>query len=132
MRRELVVLIAACHAQTEPVVPPASHVDPPAEHGRMVVTDTSIELLPKVRFIGANLAPESHAILDAVAHTMTGNPSIELMEIDAAAPNQVLADQRARIVASYLVGAGVLATRLSPVGVVGPDELRFVILRRKP
>ena len=53
------------------------------DRGRVVVTDTSIEILDMVYFEydKAIIKKESYPILDAVAATMQGNPSIQLIEI---------------------------------------------------
>ena len=53
------------------------------DRGRVVVTDTSIEILDKIYFEydKAIIKPESYPILDAVAATLQGNPSITLIEI---------------------------------------------------
>ena len=49
----------------------------------MVVTDTSIEILDVIYFEYNSdvIKPASYPILDAVAATMQGNPSIQLIEI---------------------------------------------------
>lgn len=119
--------------------------DPPA---RVVVTDTSTEILDVVRFEPgtADIQPSSLAILNAVAETLQGNPSIAEVEIQAhmdgtgeAAAALDLSDARALAVTRYLVAKGVDETRLSPQGygntqpLGSPDKnerVAFLILKR--
>ena len=132
---ELTLLIfAACHAgAAAPQSPPQSHAEPPAPRPRKVVTDTEIQLLDPIHFVGAQLQPGSEVTLDAIANTLTGNPGILVVEFDAFATTQVLADLRARTCATYLVAHGVAPNRLRPVGVVGSaDGTRVLILQRAP
>lgn len=96
------------------------------DRGRVVVTDSSIEVLDMVYFTAKSdkVKPESAPILDAVAATLEGNPSITKIEIQGhAADNEGtdaqkldLADRRASAVREYLVGRGVARKRLSPNG----------------
>jgi OmpA-OmpF porin, OOP family len=95
------------------------------DRGRVVVTDTSIEILDMVYFEydKAIIKKESYPILDAVAATMQGNPSISLIEIQGHtdergddAYNLDLSDRRAHSVREYLIGKGVDEKRLTAQG----------------
>jgi OmpA-OmpF porin, OOP family len=95
------------------------------DRGRVVVTDTSIEILDMVYFEynKAIIQPRSYAILDAVAATLQGNPSIQLIEIQGHtdergddAYNLDLSDKRAKSVEKYLADKGVEASRLTAHG----------------
>ncbi|MDB4955149.1 MAG: OmpA/MotB domain protein, partial [Myxococcales bacterium] len=95
------------------------------DRGRVVVTDTSIEILDMVYFEynKAVIKSESYPILDAVAATLQGNPSINLIEIQGHtdergddAYNLDLSDRRAKSVREYLQGKGVDEKRLTSQG----------------
>jgi outer membrane protein OmpA-like peptidoglycan-associated protein len=95
------------------------------DRGRVVVTDTSIEILDVIYFEYNKdiIKPASYPILDAVAATMQGNPSIQLIEIQGHtdergddAYNLDLSDRRAKSVQRYLVDKGVDAKRLTAQG----------------
>jgi OOP family OmpA-OmpF porin len=95
------------------------------DRGRVVVTDTSIEILDMVYFEynKAVIKSESFPILDAVAATLQGNPSINLIEIQGHtdergddAYNLDLSDRRAKSVREYLQGKGVDEKRLTSQG----------------
>jgi OmpA-OmpF porin, OOP family len=95
------------------------------DRGRVVVTDTSIEILDMVYFEynKAVIKPESYPILDAVAATLQGNPSIQLVEIQGHtdergddAYNLDLSDRRAHSVRQYLIDKGVDEKRLTAQG----------------
>jgi len=95
------------------------------DKGRVVVTDTSIEILDMVYFEydKAIIKSQSFPILDAVAATLQGNPSIQLIEIQGHtdergddAYNLDLSDKRAHSVEKYLADKGVDAKRLSAQG----------------
>lgn len=95
------------------------------DRGRVVVTDTAIEILDMVYFEynKAVIKPQSYPILDAVAATLKGNPSIELIEIQGHtdergndAYNLDLSDKRAAAVKQYLIDQGVDAKRLESQG----------------
>jgi len=123
-----------------------------AQRGRVVVTDTETTILDVVRFEPgtATLCHSSRATLDAVAATLHGNPSIELVEVQShtagigdAAANQTLSDRRAAVVLKYLVDAGVEPSRLvaqgygdtQPLDRAAPaknERMSFLILRRSP
>ena len=95
------------------------------DRGRVVVTDTSIEILDMVYFEynKAVIKTESYPILDAVAATLQGNPSISLIEIQGHtdergddAYNLDLSDKRAHAVQKYLSDKGVDEKRLTAQG----------------
>jgi outer membrane protein OmpA-like peptidoglycan-associated protein len=95
------------------------------DRGRVVVTDTSIEILDMIYFEydKAIIKKESYPILDAVAATLQGNPSILLIEIQGHtdergndAYNLDLSDRRAKAVKDYLEGKAVEAARLTSQG----------------
>jgi OmpA-OmpF porin, OOP family len=95
------------------------------DKGRVVVTDTNIEILDKVFFEydSAVIKKESYGILDAVASTMEGNPDIQLIEIQGHtdsrgndAYNLDLSDRRAASVKKYLVDKGIEESRLTSQG----------------
>jgi outer membrane protein OmpA-like peptidoglycan-associated protein len=95
------------------------------DRGRVVVTDTAIEILDVVYFEynKAVIQRRSYDILDAVAATMQGNPSIELIEIQGHtdergddAYNLDLSDRRAKSVEKYLADKGVDPKRLTAHG----------------
>jgi outer membrane protein OmpA-like peptidoglycan-associated protein len=114
-------------------------------HKRHVVTTTSITILDNLRFVPGSAAfdPTTTPILDAVAQTLDGNPSIQLVEIRAygedALPGLqwVTAQLRAQHIVSYLVDHGIAGERLQPRGVAVPppgSNARFEIeiLTRAP
>lgn len=95
------------------------------DRGRVVVTDTSIEILDMVYFEynKAVIMTKSYPILDAVAATLQGNPGISLVEVQGHtdergndAYNLDLSDRRANAVREYLIGKGVEAQRLNAQG----------------
>jgi OOP family OmpA-OmpF porin len=95
------------------------------DRGRVVVTDTAIEILDMVYFEydKAVIKPISYPILDAVAATMQGNPSIQLIEVQGHTDergddnyNLDLSDRRAKSVAKYLADKGVDEKRLTSQG----------------
>jgi len=95
------------------------------DRGRVVVTDTAIEILDMVYFEynKAVIKSQSFPILDAVAATLQGNPSIALIEVQGHtdergddAYNLDLSDRRAHSVEKYLADKGVDVKRLSAQG----------------
>jgi len=95
------------------------------DRGRVVVTDTSIEILDMIYFEydKAIIKKESYPILDAVAATLQGNPGIQLIEIQGHtdergddAYNLDLSDRRAKSVRQYLIDKGVDEKRLTAQG----------------
>jgi outer membrane protein OmpA-like peptidoglycan-associated protein len=122
----------------------------PAESGRVVVTDTETTILDVVEFAPgtAQLNDSSRPILDAVAATLLGNPSIQLVEVQShtsgigdGVANQALSDLRAEAVVRYLVAAGVPPATLvaqgygdtQPIDAAAPaknERISFLILQR--
>jgi outer membrane protein OmpA-like peptidoglycan-associated protein len=122
----------------------------PRAHGRVVVTETTTTILDVISFAPgtAALRPSSRATLDAVAATLDGNPSIELVEVQAhmrgdgdAAAELELSQRRADAVVAYLVDAGVAPARLiaqgygqtqplDPSNLANNERVAFLILRR--
>jgi OOP family OmpA-OmpF porin len=95
------------------------------DRGRVVVTDTKIEILDKVYFEynKAKIKSESFPILDAVAATLEGNPDIQLIEIQGHTDergndeyNLQLSDKRAKAVMQYLADKGIDENRLTAQG----------------
>jgi outer membrane protein OmpA-like peptidoglycan-associated protein len=93
------------------------------DRGRVIVTDSSIEILDQIYFTAKSAAikEESKPILDATVATLGGNPSIKLVEIQGhAADNEpdalALSDRRAAAVRAYLIGHGLDARRVVPQG----------------
>lgn len=110
---------------------------------RVVVTESSVEVLGPIRFAGATaaLTPESAPMIDSIARTLDGNPEIRLVEVRAFGAGtttraaRTLADRRARAIAVQLVRRGVAADRLRPHGVARPPkgttgdpEIRILVL----
>jgi OOP family OmpA-OmpF porin len=100
--------------------------------GRMVVTDTSIEILNPVTFEKdkAKLTASSFAILDAISTTLKGNPGILLVEVQShtddrgdAKHNLELSQQRADAVRNYLVASHLDPSRLTAQGYGGTQPL---------
>jgi OmpA-OmpF porin, OOP family len=95
------------------------------DRGRVVVTETSIEILDVIHFEynKAVIKPDSFPILDAIFATLQGNPSIQLVEIQGHtdergddAYNLDLSDKRAKAVMKYLVDKGVDPKRVTAQG----------------
>jgi outer membrane protein OmpA-like peptidoglycan-associated protein len=95
------------------------------DRGRVVVTDTKIEILDKIYFEynKAIIKPQSYPILDAIVATLNGNPDIMLIEIQGHTDergsdsyNLDLSDRRAASVRKYLTDHGVDSSRLQSQG----------------
>jgi outer membrane protein OmpA-like peptidoglycan-associated protein len=111
-------------------------------NGRRVITETSIEILDNIEFIGdtIQLDPRSMRMIDAVAQTFIGNPSIKRVEVMVnVVPGALgverarwLATQRATVVVDAIVSRGVDPARLSASGTIDRprDETAFLILER--
>ena len=135
-------------APKRPVVavaaPAAPEVERPSwldtnRRGRTVVTSTSITILDQIGFIGISsmIDPISYPMLDALALSLDGNPSIRAMEINASGADgpaqwrKLLGDERARALMDYLVHKGVDRARLRARGTaVVPVRTSFLILQR--
>jgi OmpA-OmpF porin, OOP family len=95
------------------------------DRGRVVVTDTKIEILDKIyfEFDSDVIKSESFPILDAIVATLNGNPDIRLVEIQghtdqrgSDAYNLDLSDRRAASVRRYLIEGGIDSGRLQSQG----------------
>ena len=95
----------------------------PAPRGRVVVTETTIEILHEVSFVGDTISTRALRTLDAVAGTLEGNPSITLIEVQASTL------PRAQACVDYLIGQGIEPDRLV-AGVKDGPIAAFLILRR--
>jgi outer membrane protein OmpA-like peptidoglycan-associated protein len=89
------------------------------DHGRVVVTSSSLQVLDNIHFAKGSdaIAPESGPILDAIAATLKGNPEITKLEIAGhAGPDEndvwSLSERRAGAVRGALVARGIAASRL--------------------
>ena len=121
-----------------PAVERPSWLEPP-RRGRTVVTSTTITILDQIGFVGVSsmIDPISFPMLDALALTLDGTPSIRGIEIVASGgdgPAQwrlLLGDERARVVMDYLVHKGVDRARLRARGTATvPVRTSFLILER--
>lgn len=101
------------------------------DRGRVIVTDTKIEILDAIYFAAgaATLRPESMAIVAAVAATLRGNPEIRRIEIGGHASvgehdGWGLSARRAEAVRTALAAAGVSTERLEsqPFGASQPID----------
>lgn len=88
-------------------------------NGRVVVTDTTCEILDPLEYAmnDAAMLPKQHRIIRAVAATLKANPEIKLIEIEGFAdPTErvpsVIALARAQGVVSALIKEGVEPIRL--------------------
>lgn len=95
------------------------------DRGRVVVTDTKIEILDKIYFEynKATIKSQSFPILDAIVATLEGNPDIALIEIQGHTDergsdsyNLDLSDRRAASVKAYVTEHGVEEGRLQSQG----------------
>ena len=114
------------------------------DRGRVVVTSTSIEVLDRIYFDKGSdaLGKASAPIVDAIAATLKGNPSITRLEIQGHAGDDEadawnLAARRAGTIRGALVARGVDVTRLSirSYGATTADRqpprrVEFLILER--
>ena len=125
--------------------PAADTEDQDEPRGRVVVTETETTILDVVEFEPgtATIRERSTPTLDAVAATLQGNPSIELVEVQAHTrdANLALSQQRADAVRAYIVAAGVEPGRLEaqgygdtqPIDRAAPsknERIAFLILKR--
>ncbi len=95
------------------------------DRGRVIVTDTKIEILDKIYFEynKATIKSQSFPILDAIVATLEGNPGISLIEIQGHTDergsdsyNLDLSDRRAASVRTYVTDHGIDASRLQSQG----------------
>jgi outer membrane protein OmpA-like peptidoglycan-associated protein len=127
----LCVVVSACAAgpTTRPLSSYVPTTAPEPVRRRVVVTETSIELLDKIGFFGgsATLRPESTHQLDALAQTLehTDFASLEVQAYAGDVPQvyqQMLSEQRARRLVDYLVKHGVKRNRLIAIGGGAPQN----------
>jgi outer membrane protein OmpA-like peptidoglycan-associated protein len=99
------------------------------DRGRVVVTDTSIEILEQIYFAKDSEAIESRSrpIVEAIAATLAGNPEIAKVEIGGHASSDEgdvwgLSAHRAAAVRDALVARGIAGTRIVivPYGATQP------------
>ncbi|MCX5746747.1 MAG: OmpA family protein [Proteobacteria bacterium] len=90
------------------------------DRGRVIVSDSSLEILDMIYFKRgeAAIGPSSYPIADAVAATLVGNPSVMKVELqghaDATEPDAWgLSTRRAAAVRGYLLKHGVAPERLA-------------------
>lgn len=146
----LAVVLAACApAVVRSTLPPTPvEVEPPAKpsppapelpdpppsggeselapaNGRTVVTETSIEILPAVAFVGntAELTDGARRTLAAIALSLNANPDITLLEVRGHSDSREdpvtraeLSVQRADVVVAFLVAHEVAPARLVAYG----------------
>ena len=132
MRLVAFALVAACHHEPAPVrsnttpAPPVASAKP----GRVVVSDTQVEILPILRFDGQStrIVIEAIPTLDALAATLKGNPEILLVEVRAFGSDNVaefqqqIGELRAQTIVDELVKRGVEPKRLRAHGLaVSPN-----------
>ena len=101
------------------------------DRGRVVVTDTSIEILDRIYFAkdSDGVQSRSAAIVDAIAATLAGNPDIAKVEIGGHASSDEgdvwgLSAHRANAVRDALVARGIARTRLVVVPYGATQPLR--------
>ncbi len=129
-----VALLGACGLVTveqEPFSPMQIRADRPlAPPPRVVLTESSIQILEKVQFeLGSDrLLEVSFPLLDEIARVMQENEQLELVQIEGhtdstggAARNRELSKQRAESVRQYLIGKGIGKDRMIAKG-FGPDK----------
>jgi outer membrane protein OmpA-like peptidoglycan-associated protein len=100
---------------------------------RVVVTETDVEILEPVAFVGntAELTPGSHRTVGVVAQTLLADPGILVLEVRGHSDSLLhpeeraeLARQRAEVVAAEIVAAGVDRARVTTYG-ASDSELIF-------
>lgn len=107
------------------------------------MTETHVEILDPIQFLtgSVTLDPRSTPILDAVASTLTGNPSIKLVAVHAYGADALVQFQarigadRAQAIVDQLVARGVERARLVAQGEAAPppgwtSAPQFEILKR--
>lgn len=105
----------------------------PAQPGHVVVSGPEIEILGPVEFVpaSADIAPRSTGILDAVATTLTSEPTIKLVEVVVHGEDKGLAEKRASRVRDQLIARGVAPERLrASAGPEATTHIDFAILER--
>lgn len=110
-----------------------------------VVTDTHVEILDPIKFVpgSATLEITSIPMIDAIAQTLTGNPSIRRVAVQAfgadalASLQERLGATRAQMIVDQLIARGVEPKRLVAEGLAQPpagtpNAPLFLILERAP
>lgn len=143
------IVIGACQSTSQQPTAQgtatAHDTAPVTKRGRMVVTDTQVEIFDPIRFLAgsASIDARSTPVLDAIAATLTGNPKIKLVAVHAYGADALVQFQsrigaeRAQAIVEQLVARGVARSRLvaqgeatpPPGGSMGPS---FEILARDP
>jgi len=99
---------------------------------RRVISEASIEILDPITFVDntAELTKESTPILEAIARTLNGNPSIVLVEVRGHSDSREdrvtraeLSVQRAEAVVAFLVARQVEPARLTAYGASDTEPL---------
>jgi outer membrane protein OmpA-like peptidoglycan-associated protein len=145
-----IAVAAACACRSAPVQEPVATTTraprPVVEPRKVeIVTETRVELLDPIRFVpgSATFEVTSIPMLDAVARTLAGNPSIKRVAVQAFGPDTAATFQaklgatRAQAIVDALVARGVEPIRLvadggaqPPAGL--PNVPTFSILERAP
>jgi len=141
--RWLVVLVVGCATTRPPILahhappPPPAAPEPERPH-RVIVTETEIEMMPDVWWVGATatLNPDGERALDGIAQTLAAYDDIRVMEIRAYGGNVsawALGDARAHAIVDGLVRRHVDPKRLVARGFAdGPSAPTLTILDREP
>jgi outer membrane protein OmpA-like peptidoglycan-associated protein len=120
----------------------ASQTPSPAPSRHVVVTSTVCGVLPQIVFArgSAQLPPGSDKTLAAIASTLDGNPSLQLVAVEANASaaeardlhaRQSLRTRRANAVRARLIAMGVAPVRLIARAGTGHDpDIDFIVLAR--
>jgi outer membrane protein OmpA-like peptidoglycan-associated protein len=150
MRWTWVLLIAAACSHSSPAPVATTRAGQPAAPAQpkkkvQVTTETHVEILDPIKFASASptIEPTSIPIIDAIANTLTGNPSIKLVEVIAYGSDAVpslresVAIARAQAVVGELIARGVDSRRLRASGEAVPQNgmgpgPTFLILERDP
>ena len=120
--------------ETSPAATSPVHEPTESKPERTVITTTKIEILDKISFTeGATLAETSNPILKAIATTLDGNPEIQLLGVQAHAPDLDLAKRRTQAIMDALIERGVAGLRLESQPIASDrDVVEFIVLRRAP
>lgn len=136
MRLLLPILLSLCACSMVEVKQdpfPALEVEakrPPKKPGRVVLTDSAIEIREKVMFEtgSAAILSQSYGLLDEVGAILVDNPQIAMIDVEGhtdsvggAGMNKKLSKERARAVVKYLAKAGVQRSRMKAKG-YGPER----------
>ena len=147
-RSGIVVVLVACAHASQPTVATTRQAQPTQAEPKkkvQITTETHVEILDPIKFASASptIEPTSIPILEAIANTLTGNPSIKLVEVIAYGSDAVpslresVAIARAQAVVGELIARGVDSRRLRASGEATPRQgmgpgPTFLILERDP